>query len=230
MGYTPELFRAAAAYFYQSGADGIHMFNLNGLRDGRENYRNLPGKDYDFLPLREIGSMEPIKYSNKRYFVDNLGSVYRDVNCGAFHEWSENVQNRFLKTEQGTVLARTELPTRLEETHPVNLHFSFADNLEEAAAKGYKTKVTLRLVMRDLTGGDHRISLQLNGSSINGCSVPREEYPVSHTVEVSVNPKLLRVGQNTLHISIERGEPEVLSEVWISDVDFHVEYDGTRCA
>ena len=228
MGYTPELFRAAAAYFYRSGADGIHMFNMNGLRDSPHNYRGAPGGQYGFEPLREIGSMEEIKHRNKRYFVDNLGATYRDVDSGAFHEWSEEIQNRFLTSEQLTTLARTELPARLGETDPVTLHFGIADNLPEAVAEGFETRVTLRLSMRDLTGGDHRIRINLNGSSLGEWSGPWEEYSVSPTLEMAVDPSLMIAGENTLDLSIRRGDPEVLCEVWIRDVDFSVEYLGKR--
>ena len=74
-------------------------------------------------PLREIGEPDALRFSNKHYKIDNLGVSHRYIDSGAFHEWSESLQDRFLRSEMGTASARTELPARLEEGTAVTLHF-----------------------------------------------------------------------------------------------------------
>ena len=53
-GGTPEIFRAIAANHYRLGVDGIQLFNMNALRDDRDNNPDGYGlgPDYDFQPLR----------------------------------------------------------------------------------------------------------------------------------------------------------------------------------
>jgi hypothetical protein len=221
MKYSNESFRAAAAYCYQSGADGIHLFNMNSIRDGRENYGL--GKDYSFEPLREIGSYADIRDKDKHYVVDNLAEGHRYIDSGAFYEWTETMQKRFLKSEMGTELAQTILPARLSEDQTVAIPFSFADDPERAAEKNLNMKVTLKICIRDISGGDHRISIFINNTSIH-TALLTAEYPVFFTVETPIESQLLKVNENELKVSLKRGNPDIISEIWIKTVDIFVEY------
>lgn len=56
---------------------------------------------------------------------------------------------------------------RLEEGGAVTLHFSAADDSGEAAAHALTMTAVLTLRFRDLTGGDHVITLLLNGTHVH---------------------------------------------------------------
>ena len=220
LAYSREAFRAAAAYAYHEGADGIHLFNMNALRDSHD--YGL-GSDYDFAPLREIGDPDALRFSNKHYKIDNLGVSHRYIDSGAFHEWSESLQDRFLRSEMGTASARTELPARLEEGTAVVLHFCLSDDRDEAAAHGLTMTVVLTLRLRDLTGGDHMLALSLNGTHVHR-TLLRDEYPLQYTVEVNLDPAVLTTRHNELQVRLDRGNPAVISELRLNDVEVSVKY------
>ena len=220
LAYSREAFRAAAAYAYQAGADGIHLFNMNALRDSHD--YGL-GADYDFAPLREIGDPNALRFSNKHYKIDNLGVSHKYIDSGAFHEWSESLQERFLRSEMGTASARTELPARLEEGGAVTLHFSAADDSGEAAAHALTMTAVLTVRFRDLTGGDHVITLLLNGTHVHR-TLLQDEFPLRYTVETHLDPALLTSRGNELVVKLDRGNPEIISELWLDDVEILIQY------
>ena len=220
LAYSREAFRAVAAYAYHEGADGIHLFNMNALRDSHD--YGL-GSDYDFAPLREIGEPDALRFANKHYKIDNLGVSHRYIDSGAFQEWSESLQDRFLRSEMGTASARTELPARLEEGSTATLHFCLSDDRDEAAAHGLTMTVMLTLRLRDLTGGDHMLALSLNGTHVHR-TLLRDEHPLQYTVEVNLDPAVLTTRHNELQVRLDRGNPAVISELRLNDVEVSVEY------
>ena len=226
-GGTPEMFRAIAANHYRLGVDGIQLFNMNALRDDRgfnpEGYGL--GPDYDFRPLREIGSAAGLKFKNKHYLLDNLGTAQHanGIDGTVFAEWTDAEQELFLRAEFGTAAARTEVPARLTETRPVACHVAIADDLTEAGRQGRRVEVTLKLSFRDLTGGDHCITAQLNDSALPPFTL-QDNYPVTYSHEVSVAPHLLKAGANLLALSVQRGNPQVISELWVEDVELLICY------
>ena len=124
----------------------------------------------------------------------------------------------------GTAAARTELPARMEEGTTLALHFCLSDDRDEAAAHGLAMKVALTLRFRDLTGGDHLIDLSLNGTRVHR-TLLQDEYPLRYTVEVNVDPHVLMPRRNELVVRLERGNPDVLSELWLNDVEVFVQYE-----
>ena len=161
--------------------------------------------------------------ANKHYKIDNLGVSHRYIDSGAFQEWSESLQDRFLRSEMGTASARTELPVRLEEGNAVVLHFYLSDDRDEAAAHGLTMTVMLTLRLRDLTGGDHMLALSLNGTHVHH-TLLRDEYPLQYTVEVNLDPAVLTTRHNELQVRLDRGNPAVISELRLNDVEVSVKY------
>ena len=92
----------------------------------------------------------------------------------------------------------------------------------------------LPLVMPRLELGYSIVPLQAESGALLNLltewSGPWEEYAVSSTLEIAVEPSLMIVGENTLDLSIRRGDPDGLREVWISDAEFSVEYLGKAYA
>ena len=84
-------------------------------------------------------------------------------------------------------------------------------------------KVKIKISFRDLTGGDHLIAIKLNGSSLP-TFVLTDKYPISYIHELPVDPELLKFGENDVTISVIRQNPDVLSELWIEDVEILVNY------
>ena len=80
---------------------------------------------------------------------------------------------------------------------------------------------TLRF--RDLTGGDHLIDLSLNGTQVHR-TLLQDEFPLRYTVEVSVDPALLTPRRNELVVRLDRGNPAIISELWLNDVEVFVQY------
>ena len=228
-GGTAEIFRAIAANHYRLGVDGIQLFNMNALRDDRDYNPGAYGlgPEYDFQPLREIGSAAGLRFQDKHYLLDNLGTAQHanGIDGTIFAEWTDAEQELFLRAEFGTAAARTEVPARLAEGHAVTLHVAVADDLEDAARQARPATVTLILSFRDLTGGDHRIGAQLNGSALPAFTL-QDDYPITYTRELSVPPSLLKPGENLLSLSVHRGNPQVISELWLEDVELVVRYGG----
>ena len=127
----------------------------------------------------------------------------------------------------GTAAAwRTQLPARLTEpTRPVVLQVAVADDCAAAQREIRAVTVTLRLSFRDLTGGDHRIGALLNGNALPGFAL-HDDYPITYTRETSIPPHLLKPGENLLSLSVHRGDPRVISELWVEDVELMVSYSG----
>ena len=226
-GGTPEIFRAIAANHYRLGVDGIQLFNMNALRDDRDYNPDGYGlgPDYDFQPLREIGSAAALRLQDKHYLLDNLGTAQHanGIDGTVFAEWTDAEQELFLRAEFGTAAARTQVPARLAEEHAVVLQVAVADDCAAAQREDRAIAVTLRLSFRDLTGGDHRIEARLNGSALPGFTL-RDDYPITYTRETSVPPHLVKPGENLLSLSVHRGDPRVISELWIEDVELMVRY------
>ena len=229
-GGTSEIFRAIAANHYRLGVDGIQLFNMNALRDDRdynpEGYGL--GPDYDFQPLREIGSAAALRFQDKHYLLDNLGTAQHanGIDGTVFAEWTDAEQELFLRAEFGTAAAQTEVPARLAEAHPVAFHVYVADDLAEAKRQGRTAQVTLRLSFRDLTGGDHRVTARLNRSALPAFTL-QDDYPITYTRELDVPPLLLKPGENLLSLSVHRGDPRVISELWVEDLELVIRY-GSR--
>ena len=228
-GGSPEIFRAIAANHYRLGVDGIQLFNMNALRDDRDYNPDGYGlgPDYDFQPLREIGSAAALQFQDKHYLLDNLGTAQHanGIDGTVFAEWTDAEQELFLRAEFGTAAARTQLPARLTEQRPVVLQVAVADDCAAAQRDSRAVAVTLRLSFRDLTGGDHRIGARLNGNALPGFAL-HDDYPITYTRETSIPPHLLKPGENLLSLPVHRGDPRVISELWVEDVELMVSYRG----
>jgi hypothetical protein len=226
-GATAEIFRAIAANHYRLGVDGIQMFNMGALRDdiGFNTEGHGLGPDYDFQPLREIGSREALQFTNKHYIVDNLGTAHHanGIDPTVFLEWTDREQELFLRAEFGTPAARTQVPARLGEDRPASFRVPVGDDLAAAAAQGLTATVTLRLSFRDLTGGVHAITPEINGRPLPSFAL-EDDYPITYVQECAVDPVLLELGDNTLVLSVARGNADVISELWVEDIEVLVTY------
>ena len=105
----------------------------------------------------------------------------------------------------------------------MTLHFSGADDAGEAAAHALTMTAVLTLRFRDLTGGDHVITLFLNGTHVHR-TLLQDEFPLRYTVETHLDPALLTSRGNELVVKLDRGNPEIISELWLDDVEILIQY------
>jgi hypothetical protein len=216
--YGPEAFRAIAANHYRAGVDGLYLFNMTALRYKRGKPGFGPG--YDFQPLREIGSFEEIQFQNKRYFLDDKGAGHR-INPIGFDEWSQSMQDHLLRSEVGTTMDKPQLPIRLEAGKDATIHFTIADDPDEAQVHNLILDVVIRMSISDLTGGIRLVGMALNGDLLSKHTLSDE---VSDVLEVPVDVSLLRCGANVLTLSLVPEDAGVISELRLNNVEIIVEY------
>ena len=218
-GCRPDIFPAIAANHYRAGVDGIYLFNMDGLRDVESTQPGL-GSDYDYRPLREIGSFEQIRFQNKHYILDNKGRGHK-TDVQLFCEWPEALQDRLLRSETGTATSKQDLPVRLLEDQPASVRFYIADSAHEAEAHGTSFDATLVISVDELTMGEHLLEIGLNGEALAQEALSKK---LSYEMKLTVDPASLRLGQNVLTFTLRRQDPNVRSELWLKDVRVLVEY------
>ena len=216
--YGPEAFRAIAANHYCAGVDGLYLFNMTALRYKRNKPGFGPG--YDFQPLREIGSFEEIQFQNKHYFLDDKGAGHR-ISPILVDEWSQSMQDHLLRSEVGTTMDKPQLPIRLEAGKDVTIHFTIADDPDQARAHNLTLDAVIRMSISDLTGGRRLVEMALNGDLLSKHTLSDE---VSDVLEVPVDVSLLRYGPNVLTLSLVPEDASVISEFRLNAVEIIVEY------
>ena len=223
----PEVFRAVAANHYRAGVDGVYLFNMTSFRYRWGKERRPPpglGLEYDFQPLREIGSFEDIRFQDKHYILDNRGAGHK-TGVGTFDEWSEEMQDRLLRSEVGTAMLKPDLPARLEAGVDATVRFRIADDLQEAGEAGLGWEARLRVSLSDLTHGAQVVEVCLNEGSV---SKQRLSESGTYCLEVPVDSALLRCGENVLTLSLEPQDRNVISKLRLDDVEIFVAYEGLR--
>jgi len=221
--HHPEAFRAIAANHYRAGVSGIYLFNMTAYR-----YRWLAGQyppdglglDYDYQPLREIGSFDAIRLENKHYIFDNKGSGHR-TDVTTFMEWSPEMQDRLLISEWGTTIDKPVIPTHLQQGESVETILHIADDPAEARSADKRLFLTLRLMLTDMTGGSHILTVRWNEYEPPPQTLEGE---TSYQVDLELPSSHLICGDNAMKISLESGDPSVLSELRIDDVEVISKY------
>lgn len=142
-GFVPDRnslqsYRARAMNIWQSGADGIHMFNM-------------------FTPshpmLREIGSIETLLGKEKAYYV----SVRGDSGSANPHRFVGGETNYFNYN-----VVTPDSPKALWGGSPITFHLEVGEDIPAAVQAGFHPEVTLRVVF---SGGYDEGGLT---ASING--------------------------------------------------------------
>ena len=178
------------------------------------------GINYDYRPLRKIGSFDDIRHGNKHYIFDNKGSGHR-TNVTTFAEWSSVIQDRLLISEWGTALDKPVLPTHLQQGESVETVLRIADDPTEAEEAGLQMRVTLRLILADMTGGSHILNVSLNDTALPEQRLKGQSH--AH-LDLAVPNSSVKCGDNTLELSLASEDPNVLSEIRIDDVEVFISY------
>ncbi len=221
--HKPEAFRAVAANHYRAGVQGIYLFNMTAYR-----YRWLAGRtppeglglDYDYRPLCEIGSFEDIRHEDKHYIFDNKGSGHL-TDLLTFSELAPELQDRLLTSEWGTAFDKPVLPALLQQGQSVETVLRIADDPTDAEEAGQRLTATLRLILTDMTGGSHVLTLVWNGSALPAQTLIED---ITYQLDLDLSPDHIICGDNVLELSLDSGDPEVLSEIRIDDAQVIVSY------
>jgi len=224
-----ETLRAIAANHYRAGADGMYMFNMNGLRDivRTPHY----GSDYDFAPLREIGGPDEIRFKDKLYVYDHKSTGMKAVDEMAYDELAPSEQERLLRGEIGSAMVTYYLPAWLEEDREAVVRFDIADDHGEAEREDLLLDVAMVLTLTDMSGGEHSVEMSLNGHPLPAQRLSRESVPVTrspYTVEIPVGPPQLLAGRNVLALRLRRLDPQIVSRLHLSDMILRATYREDR--
>ena len=92
----------------------------------------------------------------------------------------------------------------------------------DAEAAGKRLTPSLRLLLTDLTGGTHALSVEWNGDDLPLQTVSGE---TSYQLDLDLPTDQIICGDNLLKLSLDSGDPGVLSEARIDDVQVLVAYE-----
>ena len=214
-----EAMRAAAAQYWDAGADGLYFFN----------YHSLSGEwKRDFLS--QLADPQKLARADKQYQVD----------CSSRSRPDSQLGFSFLNA-----IPRAQLPAHLAATPGgvgLLLQIEIADDVEQAAADGALGACVLGLHF-EVLHGDSEFSVSVNGEAIPWSSAARaswsntaydadwnehpsrtKETPVDgDQVELALSSPPLRRGINEVEIRLEGGEA-----VWLSAVRLWLRYAGAQ--
>lgn len=169
---TLEMLRAASAGFYEQNAACIYLFNF----DCHAEHHFQPISPGESQALREIGSAETLRCTDKHYFVT------RDMTS--------------LLAEEG---GDKQLPTNLpEQGARRTFAFVVGDDVDSARAAGLLKSLTLKLTFRGDPEG--KVHTELNGRELPLPSVSKDVFTCSATFP---DPPLGR-GKNEIALTLTR--------------------------
>ena len=224
-------FRAIASHFWDSGAQGVHLYNFYTM-----------GPAWNKRILNQLADPEALKHLDKRYELDQTARFTTPYHCAyPVH----NIEATFRYASPPA-----QLPVALEPTltnRGVELRLNVVDDLQQERTDGTLAGCTLSLRLDRLTPDDE-LRVVLNGQalpwtprSVSFDGWMRQEiqaefwqhYPAQIvevkrdgvSVDYAVDVPPLRRGANELEVRLVRasadGEP-----VLLKGVELLVEYEG----
>ena len=188
-----------------------------------------PGPESQRTAYREIGSVESLKGKSKVFPVERRGGF----------PWGEGASGQNL---------HAQLPLKLAyDGRPSDVTLYCAEDLTEAPEG--KRNVSFRLTVFDSEPGD-RLEVKLNGRSLGegafdydwkdrkifsplpqqnaGSYGHREVDPGQKLLLLTydVDPGNVRLGDNTVAISVTHQVPHILRQLQVEKVELHVTYGG----
>ena len=200
-GASPAMMRAAAANYWERGADGMYTWGMP-----------WPLGDTERRILTELGDPDLAKEGDKHYVVSSGADPF-----GGSHP-SEEVG--YKTPPLPLEIASDDTGTR----HQVP--FYIADDIQ-GASDGIR-QIKLRISIRDLVAAD-AITLLLNGRSLDGetCLRSSSEPIAPYTgqwLDLQLRDVRPRKGQNLLEVSLDRRAEGLLSPLVVEDVEIIVDY------
>lgn len=165
-----EVIRGAAQRVWDSGADGVYLFNYFGR-----------STDWKHKMLNQIGSTNTLAGHDKRYEIDHIDRVMSSSQIGGAFRLG---------------LPPMQLPLTLQTTESgvgASLDISVGDDVEQAAKDGVLDVCTLRLRLERLGAGDS-LTVQINGQQVPWVSAQVSTEDWSVTTHIDATAGEIRTG------------------------------------
>ena len=222
-----DVFRGVASSWWRQGADGIVTFNWYGgpAPESSAAHGSRPGPESQKTGYREIGSIETLNGKSKVFPVERRGG----------YPWGEGASGKNL---------HAQLPLKLAyDGRPSDVTLYCAEDLKEEPEG--KRDVRLCLTVFDSEPGD-RLEVNLNGRPLGegafdydwkdpkifsplpqqnaGSYGHREVDPEQRLLLVTydLDPDAVRLGDNSVAISVTHQAPHILRQLQVEKVELHV--------
>lgn len=225
-----EVFRGVTSSWWHQGADGIETFNWSGgpAPESSAARGSKPGPESQKTGYREIGSVDTVNGKSKVFPVERRGG----------YPWAEGASGHNL---------HAQLPLKLAyDGRPSDVTVYCAEDLSEVP-EGVRD-VSLRLTVFDSEPGD-RLEVKLNAKPLgegvfdydwkdrkifsplpqpnSGTGYSRREVDPEQKlllVTYDLDPDAVRLGDNTVAISVIHQAPHILRQLQVEKVELHVTY------
>jgi len=195
---SPEGYRARAMNVWNSGADGVYLFNFN----------------YYFTPehplWRELGDPQILQGTAKVYHASVMGLGHDSVDHYLPGGW------RYVEVP----LVSPDHIAGAWKEEPLQVEFEVGEDVMWGTEEGIVPRITLRLqilnLYREKLTSPYNVEVKLNGRLLDGGCISEE------WVEYALDPELVKQGTNELEIAPDRAYD--ISCV-VHDVELQVSYE-----
>ncbi len=224
---TPEITRAWAKLMYDQGAHGLYLFNWGHLLFGFDAQTPPTSESqgtvwYDevhpcyYQALHEIGDPGRIAFLDSVYDLESVSHAVKEGGDGADQR----------RTRAIDVI---ELPVELEVGRH-RLRLPCAERLEDARARGFSPRVTLRLKLVNYTAPDE-FDVYLNGTKLDprtrttrAVFIMNNDTWITYPLPAPAQAALLRRGTNELAVEVRKLNPQMSVTPVLSNVELQVAY------
>ena len=177
---NPEVLRGTAAVLWQSGADGLYLWNYHYIRSS-DHLRGRPFPD-DYKYLAELGDQNRLAQLDKTFVVNP--PEYTRENLWAYLRFS----------------APLPLPVMITQ-EPTKIPIRIGDDVEEADTRGKLKPLRMRLEFdRDVR--THKFDLRMNGTEVGQAEDQSDD---GTWIEAPLSAASVRDGVNQLRVAVLGG-------------------------
>ena len=192
--FTDEMWRAAAATYWQAGIDGIYLWN-NHLIEWCAN------ANYNRGPWKEVADPNKISKLNKHYLLD--------------YDWESEEFNTELS---GPTVPKAPLPVKLDKAgDSINLKMDIADDPTDDSIKS----VVFRILINNLTSLDV-LDYKINGTKID--HTKKHINYNHYWIDFELDRRVLVKGFNSIDINTIKRNKMVNNSLTIESVELFVNY------
>ena len=205
---TPKVQRAAIANVYDAGAKGC-MYHRYYPEPNRYPYSTEDTNRLRFLAYPDL--------------VEHMDKIFH---MGPSKDRAKSEKIFGVKPQLPRILSLSEQPT------PINIYI--ADDIQSKLSAGELWKCELRIMINNLMQNGE-VSVVWNDKKISPENIrwadwifqmkPRPDYVRGYRLHIPLMKDLLpQKGQNTISISLESKDPQLVLDIEITDIDLAVEY------
>jgi len=206
--FTPEMFRAASLNYWRKGVDGLYTWNVQ--------WSSFSGAQSDHRPYWQVGEPGQLARQDKCYVVDMQGPPPP--------AWA--AYGNYLIPQQQLPVALRESP----QGKGPRIELTIADDLPERPDDPQAPGLTLRLKVWNLTRVDE-LAIRINDHALPTDRCEWQPGPLClgaggdyYRLEIALRCDELRQGRNVVELALLRRNPEITSDVVLSDVALEVKW------